>query len=164
MTVADAPGEDPAAAALARVRSGSRKRGDARPEQTPVRFSTARPDGRDPQRLGDGVTDWARRNGHETRLAVAALTAQWPAIVGDDVAQHAKVGEFDDGKLTVLVDSPEGTLQLRYLARRIRQRIDDEIGPGLVTAVEVRGPGNRRTPGRWRVRTGRRSPRPPPPD
>lgn len=153
------PGDDPARAALARVRSGAAGRRGLRLGNQPPRLSSARPDDRDPQRLSDGVTEWVRSTGAEQELAVAALTDRWPAIVGEQIAAHASVGEYRDGRLTVVADSPEWALQLRYLMGKIQQRIIAEVGPDLVRDLDVRGPGARRTPGAWRVRTGRRSPR-----
>jgi predicted nucleic acid-binding Zn ribbon protein len=62
------------------------------------------------------------------------------------------------GELIIVADAAEWAVQLKYLVPKIQQRIDEELGAGVVTNVIVRGPG-RTTTGGWRVRTGRRSPR-----
>ena len=94
-------------------------------------------------------------------------TARWQQIVGAHIAAHVSVGTFTPldrgGELVVQADTQEWAVQLRYLVPQIQRRIDEEIGPGVVTRLEVRGPGRRGNNGGWRVRTGRRSPRLPAP-
>lgn len=153
-------GADPAAAALARVRSGARDRPLGRGGRGPGTGSRGGGgSSADPQRIGASVSEWVRTSGHSTELAIAALGERWTAIVGDQVAAHATLGPYRDGRLTVIADSPEWAVQLRYLAGRIHQRVVEELGSDLVAGIDIRGPGPRRTPGGWRVRTGRRSPR-----
>lgn len=161
---------DPASAALARVRAAARSAQSRRQRRViPPVMTGSGPDERDPQMLGPVLSRWIRGNGYSAELAVAGVSARWPQIVGPQVAAHVTVGTFTPtdrgGELVVQADSQEWAVQLRYLVPQIQRRIDEEIGAGVVTRLEVRGPGRRATGG-WRVRTGRRSPRvpaPPPP-
>lgn len=154
---------DPALAALARVRAaaagGSRER--YRPVVPPT-LSSATPDDRDPQLLGRCVDSWVRGHGYAHEIAVAGLADRWQAIVGPQVAGHVSVQGFtpgpQGGELVIVADAAEWAVQLKYLVPQIQRRIDEEVGPGVVARVIVRGP-NRTTSGAWRVRTGRRSPR-----
>lgn len=157
--------QDPALAALARVRAAAKGSRDGRRRPVvPTTMTSAGPDDRDPQSVGSCVTRWVRGNGYNAELAVAGVAAQWNQIVGDHVAEHVTVGEYTPldtgGELVVLADSQEWALQMRYLISQIQRRIDEEIGAGVVTRICVKGPGPARTGG-WRVRTGRRSPRQP---
>lgn len=154
---------DPARAALARVRAAAaaRRGTGSAPARGPT-LSSARPDDRDPQLLGRLLDGWVRSNDYGADLAVAGLVARWPDIVGEQIARHARVVSYeavDGGHLLVQADSAEWALQLRYLEGELRRRIDDELGRGVVSAIDVRGPGRRSSGGRLRVRTGRRSPR-----
>lgn len=156
---------DAAAAALtrARVAAGRRPRVRRR-RQTPVTFSGPRPDGRDPQRLGRAVDEWVRGNGYSDELTVSGLLTRWREVVGPQIADHVSVGEYrsdaDGGTVVLHVDSAGWELQLRYMRDDLLQKITDEIGAGLVTRLDIRGPAVQRVGrGRLRVRTGRRSPR-----
>ncbi len=158
--------EDPALAALGRVRAAAQQAGRRRRPVTPPTMSSAGPDERDPQLLGGMLSQWIDGNDFATALAVAGVAQRWQQIVGEQVARHVSVGAFTPlergGELVIEADSQEWEMQVRYLTDRISRRIDDEIGPGIVTRLVVRGPG-RRVSGGWTVRTGRRSPRLPPP-
>lgn len=142
----------------AAVRRGS----NSGPGRSPT-LSSAHPDDRDPQLLGRLLNGWVRSNGYGADLAVAGLVARWPQIVGEQIARHVQVLSYavepDGGRLVLQADSAEWALQLRYLSDGLRRRIDAELGAGMVRAIDVRGPGRSRPAGRWRVRTGRRSPR-----
>ena len=159
--------QDPALAALARVRSAAKaERTTRRRRVVPTTMTGSGPDARDPQALASCVTGWVRGNGYGAELAVAGVAAQWEQIVGSQVAAHVTVGEFTPsdrgGELVVQADSQEWALQLQYLIGQIQRRVDEEIGVGVVTRIVVRGPG-KRAGGGWKVRTGRRSPRLAPP-
>jgi len=160
--------QDPAQAALARVRAAARTAKSRRRRRVvPTIMTGSGPDARDPQLLGPVLTGWIRGHGYNAELAVAGVSARWQQIVGAHIAAHVSVGTFTPldrgGELVVQADTQEWAVQLRYLVPQIQRRIDEEIGPGVVTRLEVRGPGRRGNNGGWRVRTGRRSPRLPAP-
>lgn len=160
---------DPAELALARVRSAAKTSREVRSRPRPApTLSGSGPDARDPQLLGPALSGWVRSHGYGSELAVAGVAERWPLIVGPQIADHATVGGYTPlekgGELLIEADSAEWAVQLRYLVGDIQRRIDEEIGSGVVTRLTVRGPGRRATPGGWRVRTGRRSPRQPAPE
>lgn len=160
---------DPAAVALARVRSaartGSGRGQSAQPgRRRPFRgagagFSGPGPDGRDPKPLGRAVDSWAEDLGVQAQLTVAGLTARWAEIVGDLVASHVTADEYHrlphGGRLVVTADSPGWESSMNYQVDTIKRRIAEELGSGLVTVIEVRSAGRSRRRG-WRVQTGRR--------
>jgi predicted nucleic acid-binding Zn ribbon protein len=126
-------------------------------------FSGPAGDRRDPQRLGGVFDSWVSGNGYSRDLAVNGLLERWVDVVGEHIAEHVVVAEFrpapGGGTVVLQAESQPWVLQMRYMRDRLLVRIAEEVGPGLVGTIDVRGPAARSTPGRLRVRTGRRSPR-----
>jgi predicted nucleic acid-binding Zn ribbon protein len=107
-----------------------------------------------------------RDNQYSEQLAVSGLVARWSEVVGEQVAEHISVEDFrpaaggsSGGTVVLRADSAAWTLQLKYLQDQILERITQEVGSGLVAAIEIRGPARQTPGGRLRVRHGRRSPR-----
>jgi predicted nucleic acid-binding Zn ribbon protein len=73
-------------------------------------------------------------------LAVHSVTGRWAEIVGETVAAHTEVISFRDGVVVVGCDSTSWATQMRMLVPALLERLASEIGPGVVTSVEVRGP------------------------
>jgi predicted nucleic acid-binding Zn ribbon protein len=119
-------------------------------------MSGARPDGRDPAPVGAVIDGVIATSGWGTDIAVRTLFARWPELVGPEVAAHCQPTGFADGTLRVRADSTAWATQLRLLAGSVVKRLNDEVGPGNVTFLEVSGPD---TPswssGRRSVRGGR---------
>ncbi|WP_299036814.1 DUF721 domain-containing protein [uncultured Pseudokineococcus sp.] len=175
----DAPGDDAGAdpsadavrAALGRARAAARARG-ALPgaagsggraaaekrqryerDRRGTSMSGARPDDRDPQTMGRSVDRLVGELGWSAPVAVGGVIGRWEQVVGSEVAAHATPERFDDGVLVVRADSTAWATQLRLLEPVIARRLDEELGAGVVTRLQVRGPG---APS-WR-RGGRRAP------
>jgi predicted nucleic acid-binding Zn ribbon protein len=128
----------------AAVRGISKKRPAARPRSArstaPGQLSGAHPDDRDPTGLGPAVDRLVAESGWTTDVAVHALFARWPSIVGADVAAHCTPESFSDGSLRVRTDSTAWATQLRLLAPTVVKRLNRELGHGTVLHVEVAGP------------------------
>ncbi len=73
-------------------------------------------------------------------LRVRGVIARWEELVGPEVAEHADPESFVDGVLVVRTDSTAWATQLRLLTPQVLGRLNDELGPATVTALEVRGP------------------------
>ena len=127
------PRRDPGAA------GGDRSRVRWRRPVTDER-SGAHPDDRDPQLLGPTLGRLMAERGWETDAAVGGVMGRWAAIVGPEVAAHARPLAFDDGELVVGTDSTAWATQIRLLAPTLLARLAQELGAGVVTAVTVRGP------------------------
>ncbi|MDR2373911.1 MAG: DciA family protein [Bifidobacteriaceae bacterium] len=140
-------GQRPAAekAALARIMRGSTKfRAGTRP--------AAWSDGRDPKLAGELVDELIAVEGWQTEASVGALLADWAQIVGPQVAAHCQVVGLEQGKLTVKADSSPWAAQIRLLSPQLQAAIAKRVGPELVNAVEVLGPGGAvRRRGRFKV-------------
>ncbi len=127
-----------------------RAKRDDRPRGTTV--SGAHPDDRDPQLLGSQVDRLVADRGWDLELRVRGVFARWPELVGADVGAHSAPETFIDGKLVVRADSTAWATQLTLLAPALVRRLNEELGHGTVTVIDVLGPhlpswskGRRRT-------------------
>ena len=127
-----------------------RPRRNDRPRDTQV--SGAHPDDRDPQLLGSQVDRLVAEQGWALELRVRGVFARWPELVGADVGAHCTPESFADGKLVVRTDSTAWATQLGLLAPALVRRLNEELGDGTVTVINVLGPhlpswskGRRRT-------------------
>jgi predicted nucleic acid-binding Zn ribbon protein len=118
-------------------RSKKRKR-DGR--QARGRVSGAHPDERDPQLLDTTVGRLVGDHGWDVDLRVHGVFGRWEELVGAEVAQHCTPESFAEGKLVVRTDSTAWATQLRLLAPTVVRRLNQELGHGTVTLIEVLGP------------------------
>jgi predicted nucleic acid-binding Zn ribbon protein len=124
------------------VGTGSARTSRRRRRTTDATRSGAHPDERDPQPLGRTSRRLAAEHGWEEDLAVGGVVARWAEVVGADVAAHCQPAGWVDGVLTVSADSTAWATQVRLLAPQLLRRLAEEVGPGTVTRVDVRGPGS----------------------
>ena len=140
--------EDPVASALQAAQKITRTRQSrlrvrkrrSRSSGEPPGYTGARPDAADPQRIGDVMADYSGDLGWDRPLAEARVFAQWPAIVGEDVAAHCSPAALRAGELRIAAESTAWATQLRMLAATLLARIVAELGPDVVTRVVVTGP------------------------
>jgi predicted nucleic acid-binding Zn ribbon protein len=136
-------GIDLARAALARSRQQARARGSAVPTKRKggrAAVGSARRDAGDPELLGETLSRLLVERGWDVPAAVAGVTERWAEIAGAELADHCRPERFDDGVLNLVAESTAWATQVRMLVPRLHQRIDDVIGGGVVTRIEVRGP------------------------
>jgi predicted nucleic acid-binding Zn ribbon protein len=130
----------------ASARVGPAKRpGRKRPPPDPTRtrrgrVSGAFPDERDPQPLDLTLNRVVDDRGWDLDLRVHGVFGRWAELVGDDVGAHCTPESFDDGRLVVRTDSTAWATQLRLLAPTLVRRLNEELGHGTVTLIEVLGP------------------------
>jgi len=128
--------------AVARIGGTPAKRRSKRPRRTSDkgRVSGAHPDERDPQTLDATLSRLVGDHGWDLSLRVHGVFGRWGQIVGAEIAQHCEPESFADGKLVVRTDSTAWATQLRLLAPTIVRRLNEELGHGTVTVIEVLGP------------------------
>jgi len=148
------------ARAQTRATAGStpaaRRRRQRRRPADPTTVSGSHPDDRDPQLLGAMVDKLVGDQGWELELRVRGVFARWPELVGDEVAAHSTPETFTDGRLVVRTDSTAWATQLKLLAPTVVRRLNEELGEGTVTVLEVFGPhGPSWKKGRLSSRDGR---------
>lgn len=114
-----------------RRRSGSGRRGP---------ITGARPDDRDPQTLSSTLGRLVDDHGWDLSLRVHGVFGRWEEIVGDDIAAHCSPETFRDGDLVVRTSSTAWATQLKLLAPDLVRRLNEELGHGTVTRIQVRGP------------------------
>ncbi|MFL6070949.1 MAG: DUF721 domain-containing protein [Actinomycetes bacterium] len=103
-------------------------------------YSGAGPDDRDPQPISAAVDELVDERGWTQPLAIGGVEGRWPQIVGTELATHCAPEEFDAGRLTVRTDSTAWATQVRLLAPSLLARLNDDLGAGTVTHLQVLGP------------------------
>lgn len=117
----------------------SKQRGrDQRAART--RVTGAHPDDRDPQTLDSTLSRLVDDHGWALDLRVQGVFGRWPELVGAEVAEHCTPESFTDGRLVVRTDSTAWATQLRLLAPTVVRRLNEELGHGTVTVIDVQGP------------------------
>lgn len=103
-------------------------------------LSGAHPDGRDPQGLAGEVGKMIADRGWALDLQVRGVFGRWTEIVGDEIGAHSTPESLVDGVLVVRTDSTAWATQLKLFASTVVRRLNEELGTGTVTVVEVLGP------------------------
>ena len=129
-----------ARAAAATPGGKPRKKSSTFRRRTFTKSSGARPDDRDPQLLDQAMGRLIANHGWELDLKVQGVFGRWAELVGDEVADHCTPESFDDGRLVVRTDSTAWATQLKLLAPTVVRRLNEELGHGTVTLIEVLGP------------------------
>jgi predicted nucleic acid-binding Zn ribbon protein len=73
-------------------------------------------------------------------FASTELVIRWAEIVGAEIAAHTTPESFTDGKLVVRTDSTAWATQLKLLAPSVVRRLNEDLGHGTVTVIEILGP------------------------
>ena len=107
-----------------------------------------------PQPLGDVFSKFIAQRGWKEPVAVGSVLADWSSVVRDQIAQNAKVESFENAKLVLRASSTAWATQLRLLTPQLMHTFDERLGPGVITKLEIKGPGgsgySRRGRGQWR--------------
>jgi predicted nucleic acid-binding Zn ribbon protein len=104
------------------------------------RWSGAGADNRDPQKFGQVLARIATDRGWSEQLATGQVFGRWTALVGAEIAEHAKPLVLRDGELTVQASSTAWATQLRLLQRQLLAKIAKGVGPNVVKRLRVHGP------------------------
>lgn len=72
--------------------------------------------------------------------AAAGVLANWDRLVGPDIAAHCRPASLVDGELVLVAESSAWATQLRLLTRTLSARLTEQVGPGVVRGIVVRGP------------------------
>ena len=146
------PGMDLVRRALEEARSAARGqgkevgRGRSSPAQRAAsrgsrrRWSAPGPDSRDPQPLGGAARELASTRGWSPRVAEGTVFAEWPAVVGEQIAEHAVPTVLREGVLHVSAESTAWATQLRMVQSQLLAKIAAAVGNGVVTSLRITGP------------------------
>ncbi len=91
----------------------------------------------EPVRLGDAVAAVGRELGVPEPDVFATLVAEWPGIVGEQLAPHTFVRSIRNGLCTVEADGPGYATQLRYAEQQLVERAAACCGAGIVTSFRT---------------------------
>ena len=91
-----------------------------------------------PRRLDASLARLSRRLGAPSADALQAVFSRWDEVVGGPLAVHARPVSLVGGVLVVAVDDPAWGSELRYLASSILARLEEVVGAGAATRIEVR--------------------------
>ena len=111
-----------------------------RDKPTRGRASGSHPDDRDPQLLDATLGRLVEDHGWRIDLRVHGVFGRWEELVGADVGAHCTPESFSEGRLVVRTDSTAWATQLKLLAPTVVRRLNEELGHGTVTSIEVLGP------------------------
>ena len=117
----------------------ARKRARSQPPSR-SRVTGAHPDDRDPQLLDTTVGRLVEDHGWDVDLRVHGVFGRWSELVGPEVAAHSTPESFAEGRLVVRTDSTAWATQLKLLAPTVVRRLNEELGHGTVTVIDVQGP------------------------
>lgn len=102
--------------------------------------SGAWPDDRDPQLLSSSLDRFIASAGWDLDLRVQQVFGRWEALVGEEVAEHCTPESLVDGRLQVRTTSTAWATQLTLLAPAVVKRLNEELGHGTITVIDVHGP------------------------
>ena len=149
------PAGDPARDALAAARQMARggrtgrdrelarrtRRENLAGRARPSGYSSPGPDpDRDPQPIGSVLAGYVADRGWDRPLAEARVFAEWPELVGADVAAHSSPVSLSAGELRISAESTAWATQLRLLGATLLARLVSELGPDVVTKLVITGP------------------------
>lgn len=153
-------GADLVRAALAQARARAAEKGvsPGAPRKKPVRRdlrSGSGKDARDPVLFGDAVRRLVEERGWQETTTNARVLEQWDALVGPELAEHCRPVSLVDKELVLVAESSAWATQVRLLSGQVLKTLREQVGPGVVERIVVRGPaqpdwrrGPRRVQGR----------------
>jgi predicted nucleic acid-binding Zn ribbon protein len=125
---------------IARPRARRRGRTPSSAESPRGGYSGPAPDATDPQPVGAVLQGYTADRGWQRPLAEARVFAEWPLLVGADVARHCSPTTLREGELRIAAESTAWATQLRLLSAALLARLVGELGPTTVTRVVITGP------------------------
>ena len=88
--------------------------------------------------IGEALSDATKQIGIERKLKEQRVIDEWRTIVGDPIANNAKIKRFADGKLTLSVVNSVWRQELSFGRERLRKVINDFIGEEVVFEIMLR--------------------------
>ncbi len=94
---------------------------------------------RDPRALAEGIAAVLRTHLPRGTAELQALTAEWTALVGSDLARHTRPGALDRGCLTIYVDGSAWLSELqRFAQKRLLTAVQKRFGPAVIRQLRLR--------------------------
>ncbi len=104
----------------------------------PIRTKPAR---RGPPAIGRFTTAALAQLAQKTRFVDPNLAAEWPTIVGPDLAALARPGRLTGSRvgrtLELFATSGAGATELNQRAGELVERLNARLGPGVVAHIKI---------------------------
>lgn len=68
------------------------------------------------------------------------VLGQWSAVVGHQIAEHARPTALNDGVLSVIAESTAWATQLRIMQAQLLAKIAAAVGNDVVRSLKITGP------------------------
>jgi predicted nucleic acid-binding Zn ribbon protein len=91
-----------------------------------------------PVEVGTGLERVLRSLGAPSPAALGSLFEDWEQLVGEQIAAHVRPLRLSESTLVLGVDEPGWATQVRWMGADLLDRLAAGLGPGVVTAIEVR--------------------------
>lgn len=91
-----------------------------------------------PQPLGKALDAVMRGLGAPEASGVHLVFDRWAEVVGDSLAARTHPVKIDGGRLVLAVDEPAIATHVRFLQAELLARLAELLGPGRVTALDLR--------------------------
>ena len=85
--------------------------------------------------LGDVLSQLVKDLGFEKKFEEIQVIAQWPDVVGREIASHTHAVSCEGGKLFVEVDSASWRQELFYMKADILKRLNHSAGQKIVQDI-----------------------------
>lgn len=95
-------------------------------------------DGPGPQRVGKALDQVMRGLGAPEASGVHQVFDRWPEVVGEALAARTRPLRIEGDRLVLAVDEPAMATHVRFLQAELLARLADLLGPGRVTALDLR--------------------------
>ncbi len=95
-------------------------------------------DGPGPQRIGDALDAVMRGLGAPEASGVHLVFDRWAEVVGEALAARTHPLKMDGSRLVLAVDEPAIATHVRFLQPELLARLEDLLGAGRVTAIDLR--------------------------
>ncbi|MDR0848480.1 MAG: DciA family protein [Propionibacteriaceae bacterium] len=142
-------------AATARGAAPVPRRRKRKPDEEAAAWSGPSKDPRDPKVAGEVLDKVLVRRGWKKQISVVSLMTRWAEFVGDANAAHTKPEKYEGGLLVVRAESTTWATALRTMSPLVVRKMNDILGPGTITRLQILGPigptwkkGLRSVPGR----------------
>lgn len=92
----------------------------------------------DPQPLSKALDAVMRGLGAPEGSGVHLVFDRWAEVVGQGLAARTRPLKIDGTRLVLAVDEPAMATHVRFLQAELLQRLSELLGPGRVTALDLR--------------------------
>jgi hypothetical protein len=102
---------------------------------------TARPlpgEGPGPQPVGRSLDRVMRGLGAPEASGVHLVFDRWAEVVGEGLAARTRPLRIEGNHLVLAVDEPAMATHVRFLQGQLLARLEELLGPGRVTALDLR--------------------------